>query len=67
LSLKNPRGRARSRDPLDRFSGNRRKGGGRRWRIVAPLLLVCAVVAALVVGDYWTNHDKIYGVSKSWV
>ena len=25
-----------------------------------PLLIVCAVVAALVVADYWTNHGKIY-------
>jgi vancomycin resistance protein YoaR len=24
------------------------------------LLIVCAVVAALVVADYWTNHGKIY-------
>src|SRR3712207_6624499 len=41
-----------------------RKGGRRRWRIIVPLLLVCAVLAALVAADYWTNHAKIYpGVS----
>jgi vancomycin resistance protein YoaR len=28
--------------------------------IFVPLLIVCAVVAALVVADYWTNHGKIY-------
>jgi vancomycin resistance protein YoaR len=28
--------------------------------IFVPLLIVCAVVAALVVVDYWTNHGKIY-------
>ena len=27
---------------------------------MVPLLIVCAVVAALVVLDYWTNHGKIY-------
>ncbi len=59
MSFKNPRGRARSRNSLDHFSGNRRKGG-RRWRIVPLLLIICAVVAALMVADYWTNHDKIY-------
>src|SRR5919112_814317 len=53
------------RDAYETFSANGREGrrrrkGGRRWRIVAPLLLVCAVVAALVVGDYWMNYGKIY-------
>src|SRR3712207_9550970 len=53
------------RDAYKTFSANgreerRRRKGGRRWRIVAPLLLVCAVVAALVVGDYWMNYGKIY-------
>jgi vancomycin resistance protein YoaR len=28
--------------------------------LFALLLLVCAVVTALVVSDYWTNHGKIY-------
>ena len=28
--------------------------------IFVPLLIVCAVVAALMVADYWTNHGKIY-------
>jgi vancomycin resistance protein YoaR len=28
--------------------------------ILVPLFIVCAVVAALVVVDYWTNHGKIY-------
>lgn len=28
--------------------------------IFVPLLIVCALVAALVVADYWTNHGKIY-------
>ena len=28
--------------------------------IVVSLLIVCAVLAALVVADYWTNHGKIY-------
>jgi hypothetical protein len=53
------------RDAYETFLANgreerRRRKGGRRWRIVAPLLLVCAVVAALVVGDYWMNYGKIY-------
>jgi vancomycin resistance protein YoaR len=28
--------------------------------IFAPLFIVCAVVAALLVADYWTNQGKIY-------
>lgn len=28
--------------------------------IFVPLLIVCAVVVALVVADYWTNYGKIY-------
>ncbi len=28
--------------------------------IFVPLLIVSALVAALVVADYWTNHGKIY-------
>jgi vancomycin resistance protein YoaR len=36
--------------------------------IIAPLLVVCAVVVALMVADYWTNHGKIYqGVEVGYV
>jgi len=28
--------------------------------IFVSLLIVCAVVAALVAADYWTNHGKVY-------
>ena len=36
--------------------------------IIAPLLVVCAVVVALMVADYRTNHGKIYqGVEVGYV
>ena len=33
---------------------------GRRRRLVIPVLLICAVVAGVVVADYWMNHGRIY-------
>src|SRR5829696_5835473 len=65
VTLKNFRDMLSRRDAYETFSANGREGrrrrkGSRGWRIVAPLLLVCAVVAALVVGDYWMNYGKIY-------
>jgi vancomycin resistance protein YoaR len=65
VTLKNFRDMLSRRDAYETFSasgreGRRRRKGSRRWRIVAPLLLVCAVVTALVVGDYWMNYGKIY-------
>ena len=64
MSLKNLRDRGRDRDKLGSFSGKRRKGRRKRWKIIVPLLMLCAVVAAPVVADYATNHSKIYpGVS----
>jgi hypothetical protein len=33
---------------------------GRRGRFVGPVLIVCAIVAMLVAGDYWLNSGKIY-------
>jgi len=62
LSL-NPRDRVDSGGALDGFPDKRRKGG---WRGgIVLVLVVCAVVAAALVGaDYWMNHGKIYrGVS----
>jgi vancomycin resistance protein YoaR len=59
LSLKNPKDRMSAWDVLDDTSENRRKGG-RRWRIFVPLLLICAIVVAPVVADYWMNHGRIY-------
>ncbi len=50
----------KSRGILDRFFSDNRRKGSQRWMIIVPLLIVCAVVAVLVVADYWTNHDKIY-------
>ena len=35
------------------------KRGG-RGRFVGPVLIVCAIVAMLVAGDYWLNTGKIY-------
>ncbi|CAA9434508.1 MAG: Vancomycin B-type resistance protein VanW [uncultured Rubrobacteraceae bacterium] len=37
---------------------HRRKRGKRR--IVAPVLVLCAVLALLVAADYWTNSGEIY-------
>ena len=59
MSLKNPRGRTSSESRPSGFPGDRRKGSW-WWTIFAPSLIVCAIVAALVVVDYWTNHGKIY-------
>jgi vancomycin resistance protein YoaR len=59
LSLKNHRDKTSYGDIAEGFSGNRRKGR-RWWRVIVPVLLVCAVVVALAVADYWKNHGKIY-------
>jgi vancomycin resistance protein YoaR len=65
LSLKNPRGRATSENIPNDFSGDRGKGS-RLWMIFVTLLIVCTVLAALALVDYWTNHGKIYpGVEVS--
>ena len=63
MSLKNRRYRVNSRKIPGGFSDNRRKGGWRR--IFVPVLVICAVVVAVLVGaDYLMNHGKIYpGVS----
>jgi vancomycin resistance protein YoaR len=68
LSLKNPRDKTRSRtdfgarDNLGDFS--RSKGGKRRGRLIGPVLIICAIVAALVAADSWANSGRIYqGVS----
>jgi vancomycin resistance protein YoaR len=70
LSLKNPGDRVRSRTDFDAqgalgdFSGSRQKDGRRRRRIIAPVLIICAVVAALVAANSWANSGKILeGVS----
>jgi vancomycin resistance protein YoaR len=47
------------RSILGGFSGKRSVGGWQR-RITVPVLFVCAIVIALAVADYWTNHGKIY-------
>ncbi len=65
LSLKNRRERSEYEQTREGFSpsgysptytGKR----GRRGRFVGPVLIVCAIVAMLVAGDYWLNSGKIY-------
>jgi vancomycin resistance protein YoaR len=34
--------------------------GRRRRRIAGPLIVACAVVAVMVMADYWVNADKVY-------
>lgn len=70
MNLKNPRDSADIRDDLDvrdvfdSFSDYTRKGarkyGDGRRRIVVPVLIICAVVAALVAANYWMNQGEIY-------
>ena len=75
MTLKNPRDVLSTGDVLEGFALNHRKGrrhhrkaGRRRGRSILPLLLVCAVVAAIVATDYWMTHGKIYrGVSVGGV
>ncbi|MDQ5819436.1 MAG: peptidoglycan binding domain-containing protein, partial [Actinomycetota bacterium] len=65
MSLKNRRERSEHEQTREGFSppgysptytGKR----GRRGRFVGPVLIVCAIVAMLVAGDYWLNSGKIY-------
>ncbi|MDQ5809854.1 MAG: VanW family protein [Actinomycetota bacterium] len=65
MSLKNRRERSEYEQTREGFSppgysptytGKR----GRRGRFVGPVLIVCAIVAMLVAGDYWLNSGKIY-------
>ena len=64
MSLKNPKDRV-SRGggfPARNTAGGsyqRRLKSGQR-RIVAPVLVFCAVLALLVAADYWSNHGEIY-------
>ena len=68
MSLRDKRYRASSKDIIGDFPDHRLKSRW-RWRIVVLVLaIICAVVAALVVADYWTNHGRIYpGVSAGSV
>jgi vancomycin resistance protein YoaR len=59
LSLKNHRDKTGQGDIPRGFSRNRRKGR-RWWKVIVPLLLICGIVIALAVADYWKNHGKIY-------
>src|SRR5215217_5457503 len=66
LSLKKPRDKRDfgdgldARDVFDSFPASRSKKDGRRHKIVAPVLVVCALVAVLVLVDYWSNVGRIY-------
>lgn len=64
MSLKNPKGRLRPRDDLnvrDVFDSfpDQRSGGSRR-RLIIPVLILCALVAALVAADYLMHYGRIY-------
>jgi vancomycin resistance protein YoaR len=71
LSLKNPKDRVNSRgnlevrDVLDSLSDHSPGGGDRRRRrVIVSVLVICAVLAALVAANYWSNSGRIYqGVS----
>ena len=74
MSLKNPRDKVKFKDDLDvrnvldGFSGTRSKGRRLRHKIVAPVLVICALVAVLVALDHWSNSGRIYpGVSVGTV
>jgi vancomycin resistance protein YoaR len=75
VTLKNSRDVLSSGDVLEGSSldhrkggQDHRKGGRRRGRIVLPLLVVCAVVAAIMATDYRMTHGEIYrGVSVGGV
>jgi vancomycin resistance protein YoaR len=65
LSLKNRRERSEHEQAREGFSPpgysptyTGKRGG--RGRFVGPVLIVCAIVAMLVAGDYWLNSGKIY-------
>ena len=66
MSLKNPRDRMRSRtsfetrEASDSLPGHRSQAARRRRRIIGPVLVVCALVAALVALDYWANSGRIF-------
>jgi len=64
LSLKNPKDRVSTGGGFvvrNTAGGSykRRLKRGRR-RIVAPVLVFCAVLALLVAADYWSNQGEIY-------
>ncbi len=61
MSLKN-RGRKRrslERDPSrsSRFDVPKKRGGS---GIVGPVVLVCAIIAMVVMADYWVNAGRVY-------
>jgi vancomycin resistance protein YoaR len=67
LSLRNPEEktglRSESRDqgnetPPAKYVGRRRR------RIAGPLIVACAVVAVMVMADYWVNAGKVYYVVR---
>ena len=65
MSLKNRRERSeyeqtREGFPPPGYSPTYTGKRGRRGRFVGPVLIVCAIVAMLVAGDYWLNSGKIY-------
>ncbi len=60
----NPRGNLEVRDVLDSLSDHSPGGGDRRRRVIVSVLVICAVLAALVAANYWSNSGRIYqGVS----
>lgn len=65
MSLKNPRDRMRSRTSFETREASGSLPGHhskalRRRRIIGPVLVVCALVAALAALDYWANSGKIF-------
>jgi vancomycin resistance protein YoaR len=66
LSLKQPRDKLdfRSdrgvRNVLDDDFPSTRSKDPRQRRLVTPVLIICALVAALVTVDYWSNASRIY-------
>ncbi|HET9927458.1 MAG TPA: hypothetical protein VFQ09_01515, partial [Rubrobacter sp.] len=50
--------RSRFSSSLNPFDSG--KHGSRRRGIVGPVIIICAVVAALVAADFWLNSGKIH-------
>lgn len=49
-----------TREASDSLPGHRSQAVRRRRRIVGPVLVVCALVAALAAIDYWANSGRIF-------
>lgn len=64
MSLKNPEEKTGSRREGTFGAGSEavpdKTRGSRRRRIAGPLIIACAVIAVVVMGDYWLNSGKVY-------